>query len=234
MKIKQLFVLILALLLLICFSACGNGAANVDLNRVSIGESFDFSPAEGYLSYTIDKVQWSDNVTDFGIAPAELQSYDGVSYTDNGDFVSFAWPEYINEGTGQLAENLVFVLVDLTVTNKDALAKPIPEDNIMDDSWYTFRVDYISMCDISEHEKDSFRQYDTIWYDGTEDYAAASLGISGNNHYILYPGESLSYQLGFIIGSSDGDYSQFCITDGGGSFHAEGATYVPVSITGTN
>lgn len=246
MKIKRRLALLFAVLLVICFSACSKNTTNEDVEQtpnntsktniyqVALGESFNYSPVEGNLKYTVDKVQYSENVSDFDIEPAELQSYDGVSYTDSGEFVSFAWPDYINMETGQLAENLLFVMVDITVTNEDAIAKPIPDDNLMDDSWYAFRADYISVCDTSEQENEMFRQYKTIWYEGTVGTAAESLGVNGKNVFILHTGESISYQMGFIIGSKDGDYSQFYITSGGGSMNANGAVYIPVNVTGIN
>lgn len=244
MKIKRRFALLFAVLLVICFSACSQNATNedveqtpnntskTDINHVALGESFTYSPAEGNLKYTVDKVQFSKNVSDFNVDPAELQSYDGVSYTDNGKFVAFAWPEYVNEETGQLAENLLFVLVDITVTNEDAFAKTVPNDNVMDDSWYAFRVDYISLCDTSEQENERFRQYKTVWYAGAAGTAAESLGVNGQNTFTLHPGESVSYQMGFIIGSNDGDYSQFYITNGGGGMNDDGVVYIPVNVTG--
>lgn len=240
LKMKKTgFLITVVIIIFLCCTACGDKAPElsyVNTDDTVNGDTFNSAAVEGYLSCTINDVRWSDNVKSFGIAPSELESYDGVSYTDNGNFVHFSWPEYVDLTTGQLADNLLFVLVDLTMTNIDALGKPIPEndDGNRDDSWYSFMVQQISICDVSEKENDSFRNYNAIWYAGTGNYNAAAMGTNGNNYFILRPGESLTYQMGFIIGSDDGDFSQMCITDGGGSYYANEANYVRLNISSNN
>lgn len=237
MKMKKAKITIATILmvatLLACCASCGDKTAN--LHMLSIGDTFttSYHLESGQLSYTINSIQWSDNVRELGVDPNTFNQYDSV-YDKSG--ISYVWPDYIDLETGQLKEHLMFILVDLTVTNIDALSKPIPENDngVRDDSWYVFAVNLLSVCNLNNPYKDSFSDTKAIWYEGTGDYDPAVGGTNGSNYFILRTGESLTYRLGFVIGSTTDDFSQRCLTDGGGSFRAKDAVYIPLGIPGTN
>ena len=229
---KTIALIILTAILLTSCAACGDKTAN--LNMLGIGDSFttSYHTESGQLSYTINNIQWSDNVRELGVDPNAFDEYASVF----GGGTSYVWPNYVDLETGQLKEHLMFVLVDLTVTNIDALSKPITEndDGVRDDSWYTFGVNYLSVYNLSEQNKNGFSNADAIWYTDTGDYDPTAGGTSGSNFFILRTGESLTYRLGFVIGSGKDDFSQMCLTDGGGSFGAKNAVYIPLGIPGPN
>lgn len=228
---KVLRAIPIVLIFLLCCTACGRNAQKISCT--DIGEAFESAAVSGRLSYTVNSVRISDNILGLGIEPSEIESYDGVSYTVNGELVHYSWPDYVDLTTGQLTDDLLFVLVDLTVTNIDALGKPIPEDDdgSRDDSWYCFPVGRLSICDTNESGKDAWRNYQAIWYDGTDSFDGAAMGTNGDDYFVLWPGEALTYQLGFIVGRDDGDYSGMCLTDGGGSYYAKGANYVRLEMS---
>lgn len=228
---KALCSVLTMLLLVVCCTACRHKAQN--LSYINIEDSFELAAVSGHLLCTVNGVRVSDNIMDFGIKPSEIESYDGVSYTVNGELVHYSWPDYVDLTGGQLADDLLFVLADLSVTNVDALAKPIPEkdDGSRDDSWYCFPVEQLSLCDVNEAGKDAYRNYHVIWYDGTDSFDGAAMGTNGDDFFVLRPGESLTYQIGFIVGRDDGDYSGMCLTDGGGSYYSKQANYIPLSIS---
>lgn len=228
---RSLHSILAVLLLIIGCTACGHKAQN--LSYIDIGNGFELSAVSGHLLCTVNSVRVSDNIRDFGIEPSEIESYDGVSYTVNGELVHYGWPDYVDLTSGQLADDLLFVLAELSVTNVDALAKPIPEkdDGSRDDSWYCFPVEQLSLCDVNEAGKDAYRNYHVIWYDKTGSFDGAAMGTNGDDFFILRPGESLTYQIGFIVGRDDGDYSGMCLTDGGGSYYSKQANYIPLSIS---
>lgn len=235
MKKKFITATVLILSVLFC-SSCGSRESN--LTYTSINEEFisEVVGGEGSLTWKVNSVQWSDQVGEFGIAPSELENFDGVFYTDNGNSVFYDWPDYVDTVSGQLADDLLFVLINLTVTNTDAVGKIVPENDngYRDDSWYCFPIQRLSLCDVSEQGDNGFLNYNAIWYDGIPEFDSDAMGTNGNNYFILRPGERLTYRLGFIIGSDDGDFSHVCLTDHGGSYYAEKtghkANYIQLNI----
>lgn len=230
--------LFLAGILFISCAACGNRTEN--LHMAGMGETFSSLVVvqngskhyDGYLNYTINSIQWSDNIKELGIEPSQLDEYSVVDYEEGAGYVYYAYPDYVIMETGQLVPHLRFVLVDLTVTNIDALSKPIPENDngVRDATWYTFGVNRITACDLNVEKKDHFGNFDVVWYAGTGNYDPAEGGTNGSNYFILRPGESLSYQLGIIVGSAEDDFSRMCLTDKGGNYAADEAVYVPLGM----
>lgn len=116
---KTIALIILTAILLTSCAACGDKTAN--LNMLGIGDSFttSYHTESGQLCYTINNIQWSDNVRELGVDPNAFDEYASVF----GGGTSYVWPNYVDLETGQLKEHLMFVLVDLTVTNIDALVE---------------------------------------------------------------------------------------------------------------
>jgi hypothetical protein len=237
---KTISVVIVFLFVLSCASCNWRGkAAAKSITALDVGDTFTvYSALTGDRICQVNSVQVTDNVTELGIAPSELKDYGyGISYkNEEGDFVSITWPDYVDMTTGQLAEHLRFVLVEVTMINDNALSKPIPEndDGVRDDSWYAFCIDELTIRDLSILGNDSFHGFHALWYAGTGDYDAAAADTNGDNYYILRPGESLTYQIGFIVASGDDDFSQFYLTDGSGSYYAKGANYVNLGLSDMN
>lgn len=240
MMFSKAIPLCLAVLILISCAACGDRTKN--LNMAAIGETFTSQMNagvktsdtyhEGHLSYTINSVLWSDNVKELGVDPSQLDEYASISfYWTDGELVAYTYPDYVDLETGQLAYQLRFVLVDLTGTNVDAVSQSIPESGgDLDASWYAFPVNRISVCDLNVELQDSFFPFDAVWYAGTGDYDPAEGNTNGSNYFILWPGESLTYQLGFVIGSAEGDFSRMCLTDQDGVYSLDEAVYVPLGM----
>ena len=220
----------LLLLIVLCGSSCGKHAP--EIREVAVGETLvdTYGAVEGQLEYQINRIQYSTNVKDLGVDPGELQCQE-VYYEDQGEGVSIEWPEYVDQETGVLADHLLFVLIDVSVKNENAVSKISTEGENQDDSYYTFGLNRLSICDIGEQGQNGFLNYDVIWNSGVEAFDAASLGTNGSNYFILHQGESMSYQVGFIVGSNDGEFSTLYATNGGGSYYAEDASFVHLGIS---
>jgi hypothetical protein len=228
---KTITAMILVAMVLGCCAGCGDKTAN--LTMVEIGSDFLLTSGwvAGDLSYTVNSVQWSDNVKELGVDPKELDFYSSVSYGEEEE-QWYDWPDYVDLETGQLAEHLRFVLVEVTVTNIDAcdVNAPVDEGGAPDDSWYTFGVNHLSISDLNVQGKNGFWDFDSVWYADTGDYDPQEGGTNGSNYFILWPGESLIYRMGFVIGSSEDDFSRMCLTDGGGSYSVKQAVYISLGM----
>lgn len=237
-KWKEVLVLALALALLICCSGCGNKADM--LTKMAMGENFHVCMPSGTMYGRVESVQITDNVTNFGIDPAELHL--DLFCLEDGTFVNAK--ECIDMDTGKLAKHMRFVRVTVTMTNEDATSRSIPENDngIRDDSWYAFCIDDLHLCDLNHwmvngiwdqiRNLGKFQTYSAIWYDGTGDYDPEIGGTSGENFYILRPGESLTYEMGFLVGDTRDDFSGLHLTNGSGYTYSAAldATYVPLNL----
>jgi hypothetical protein len=228
---KMMTAILLAAALLIGCTGCADKAP--DVTTADIGSEFLMIPEyiTGSLSYTVNSVQWSDNVKELGVDPNELSEYSTVSYAES-DSASYSWPDYVDLETGQLADHLRFVLVELTVTNIDAygMTAPVDEGGTPDASWYAFGVNMITLCDLNTQGDYNFLNYNCVWYGDTGDYAPQEGGTNGSDYFLLWPGESLTYRMGFVVGSSEDDFSGICLTDGGGSYHSDQAVYIDLGM----
>lgn len=222
--------LFLAVIFILACSACASEASK---EITEIGEVFEVygNSDTGTLLCSVDSCRVSDNVTDFGLAPEELTQYDGVTWYDGETPVSLHWPDYIDTESGQLVEPLLFVLVEITVKNVDAVCDSnIDRTGDPEDSWYAFCLSEFKLCDTSIESGDAYFVREAVWYDVPDGHVPEAGVTSGDNYFILWPGETVTLQIGYVAGSGDDDFSQLCITDGGGSLFSEGAHYVYLGI----
>ena len=245
---RKLTALFLALILLLPCAACGRtedagtqaeaGAPKTserqdDIATAALGEAFytHTQLIEGKLSYTVSDFRWSDNTKDLGVDPGAFTGdFDGLfTYWENGG--AYEVPNALDPATGQLAEGLLFVAVDMTVTNEDARWTMALGSG---DSLYTFPVDLWSICDTGNTNDNGtgWVKYHAVFYTGTENYDAAATGTNGSNYLIVRPGETVDYRLGYIIPVGSGDLDRFYLTDGGGDPDSEGDSYIHLDIPG--
>ncbi len=211
---------------LMAFCCCGCRIRNLRVEMVPLGETVSSTAnvKEGYLNYTINNVRYSDNVADLGINPADIRETDLAQYYYNGETlidVGLA----IDPSTGQLADHFLFVLMDVTVTNMNGVSYEGRDGT-------AFCIDGLKACDIQVplKKQDCFCYWDYVYSSGTGDYDREEQETNGDNYFLLSAGESLTYQIGFIVGSANDDFSGICITDSGGSFYAEDPFYVSLEL----
>ncbi len=212
-------------------------APDAEIDALALGESFNNTVelAQGTLLYTVNSYQISDNVKELNIEPSELDENELVLYLvgDSGeDMVAFESREdYVDMQTGQLADHLRVVLADITVENVDAKAHTAANDPNNDVYNYIFNVASLQLCDTSQIEDNGAGYLSCIsiyptWYANTGEYDASLSYNGAENHFILRPGETLTYQAAFIVGNEKDDFTHLYLSNSYGNFEADNAEYV--------
>ncbi len=182
---------------------------DIDISSISLGEIFnDYSQAEsGKLEISVNDVILSKNVKDLGINPSDLDPYSVVSVYDGTYYKSWQYPHYLSLETGELASGLNFVLVNISVRNVDAISKKTASGRFPDgfESQYIFMANKFYLVDLYQkdiYESDPLNTYfvkgEHVWF-SLHDQRQES-----RNAYELLPGESIDYQIGYIINLADG------------------------------
>lgn len=189
MKAKQFLLPVITLFLVAALSACGSG------NFLELGESFEESfGTDGRLVYTVKSASVSQSAEDGCFVEDAHVTVDGVSYI-NPDFIT-------SDG---LISGASLVLLELEVQNVDA-------DNAgMYDEPYVFRADSIvTLADLSKKSRGPYSYIDAAYFsllNGRSEHSMA---------YELKPGESITFTLGFLVGS-DHSLSDLCACDSSGN-----------------
>ncbi|MCD8300802.1 MAG: hypothetical protein LUC41_06490 [Clostridiales bacterium] len=212
---KKIIALIMAMLLSLACTGCGGP---VKIDKISILQSFDtdIGMQSGHLTCQVDYAVSSDNVTDLGLSPSDMTAvYDDYCvYNKGSKSISVEHP--VDTTTGQLSDHLLAVLVQVTVTNVDAVS--------YEGDGTVFSIDEFQLCDTNVDRGSKYGAYDSwscTWYSGTGDYDASAYGTSGSNYFVLSQGERLTFQMAFIVGNADDDFSGICLTDGTGSYRGD-------------
>lgn len=215
------------LLTALCCTACSR---NPEIEVLSPGETFQSTAAlkEGCLDYMVSNIQYSDDITDFGIGPEEIRD-DGQAGTYYEGQTMVSVDPAIDLTTGRLADHFLFVLMDITVTNVNAVSYEGKDGT-------AFCIDALDACDTSVplKKEESFPAWSYAYSSGTGGYDAEEQGTNGSNYFLLPAGESLTYQVGFIVGNAGNDFSGVCITDRSGSYHSGEAVFVSLGLPGAD
>ncbi len=222
-KRKHFF--IAALLAAFCFVCSGCGGKQII--PIPMDQSFDVDSdlLSGHLSCQVDWVLSSDNVTDLGLTPADMTAKyeDFCSYHDDSEIIVVDHP--VDADTGQLADHLLAVLLQITVTNVDAVS--------YEKTGNVFCIDTFDLCDTYVDLGRDYQAYDSwscTWYDGTGKYYASIHDTNGNNYFVLPQGKSKTFELAFLVGNADDDFSGICLTDGSGSYHRGEQHFVDLGL----
>lgn len=182
MKPKIIIPIILVLSLL---TGCGKSVTVVDegSDAVTINPG-DYS---GEMCYEVIDSYVTTDLAESGIDLQNIDQYASVRDSD-GEFIDY--PDFMGDDA-QLTDGCEMYVVKLRVTNTDAQYKYEKETDY--GSPYIFRADNISLCYISQDEKTAIPT--TISY-----YSLRNEDESIWSTYELQPGETIEYEIGFILG----------------------------------
>lgn len=183
-----------------------------EFDAYAIGESFIAEVAqagEGTLEYTINRVKLVSDLTDVGLTAEEvLESAETVSIYGGEIVEDYAMAEDVIAADGTLSENIRFLLVDLTVKNIDAHTSVDRWVNGPAEHEYIFRADGIYLEDTKVYDGNegvSFGMTDTgcsqcSWFSDRNGRSESWAAIE------ILPGESVTYQLGFLVGNAEDNF----------------------------
>ena len=206
------FVMMLAAALLLGCAACGGAGAGEQADTVAVGEKFTapYQVESGTMHFTVNRAEISDNMRQLGADPNSMAQYDNfvIRYDGNGTKRTLYYPDYVDLETGQLADGLAFVLVDITAENTDAVSNITGDGSGLFDSEYMFLPSAFYLCDLAQKDTKDGKEQSTYMTMSEKWYSAQQEGYM----YELPPGESKTFQIGFVVGRADGDYSSLCLT----------------------
>ena len=183
-----------------------------EFEAYAVGESFIaevVNAAGGSMEYTVNSVQLVSNLTDVGLTAEEvLESAEAVSIF-GGEGIEDAMAEDVIAADGTLSENVRFLLVDLTVKNIDAYRDINGWVNGPAEHEYILRADGIYLEDTKVYDGNegvSFGMTDTgcsqcSWFSDRNGRSESWAAIE------ILPGESVTYQLGFLVGNAEDNFS---------------------------
>ena len=158
-------------------------------------EELDF----GKLVYTVTEARVVTSVNDIPSGGFRYDAEVSILGSD-GKIARSRYPDFIQDD-GFFADEVALVLLDITVQSHDATNRMIhPESGEiywLYENQYIFRADGI-LCLIDKTEGDGtfYRYYDPVFYSGWNQYSEHP------SAYELLPGKSLSFTIGFLIGST--------------------------------
>ncbi len=186
-------------------------ATPAEYEALAVGDSFtaESMHSEGSFEYTVNRVRMVSDLTEVGLTAREvLERVDSV-YIYGEDGERWLETEEIASEDGKLAENIRFILVDVTAKNIDAASRlegwaegPLEHE-------YIFRAAYeLHLEDVKVYDKKEGVTFDstdegciqTDWYSGQYERADAWDAIE------ILPGESVTYQLGFLVGNAEDNF----------------------------
>ena len=182
-----------------------------EFEAYAVGESFIaevVNAAGGSMEYTVNSAQLVSNLTDVGLTAAEvLESAETVSIF-GGEGIEDALAEDVIAADGTLSENVRFLLVDLTVKNIDAYRDIDGWVNGPAEHEYILRADGIYLEDTKVYDGNvgvSFGMTDTgcsqcAWFSDRNGRSESWAAIE------ILPGESVTYQLGFLVGNAEDNF----------------------------
>lgn len=210
---NKIRVISLVLGLLTCCTACSKSKTPDQVDTISIGEAFSdpYQVSSGTMTFTVNSATISSNMKDLGVDPHSLPEYDNSAfyYDDSGEYQSVSYPDYVDLNTGELANGLVFVLVDITAANTDAASRVRNDGGGSFDSDYMFLPSALYLCDLEQENTRSESNITTYLTRSALWYSEQNQGYM----YELRPGESKTYQIGFVARCAGGDYSSLYLTN---------------------
>jgi predicted small secreted protein len=186
--------LLLLLSIAVCstfFAGCGNKVA--DIQNVSAADTATIATDDytGTMTYEVVSASVITNLEENNVDMDKIDPYMFVlTQNSDGEEEYIDYPDFIDENAN-LIDGCKMYIVKLRVTNTDAKYKYGDDDNY--DSPYIFRADNIFLNYISENQKTTIPM--AINY-----YSLRKEGTSTWCTFQLEPGETIEYEIGFILG----------------------------------
>jgi predicted small secreted protein len=184
--------LLLLLSIAVCstfFAGCGNKVA--DIQNVSAADTATIATDDytGTMTYDVVSANIITNLEENNVDMDKIDPYMFVLTENSDEYIDY--PDFIDENSN-LIDGCKMYIVKLRVTNTDAEYKYGDDYNY--DSPYIFRADNISLNYVSENQKTTIQI--PINY-----YSLCKEGDSTWCTFQLEPGETIEYEIGFILGT---------------------------------
>lgn len=215
-------------------------------NIIQIRDPFDYFPdlANGHFKCTVTDVQV---VTEQSQCPQ--QDYfivTGVCAYKNGDSISFEYDEWFTEG-GAFDLGARLILVDLTVTNVDAVAWLDnglfnEECGYFNDACAFPTNNIVTLIDLSNVHGSGNDQYflghEVVYFSRAGEFAEEDIpNTLGTENFAIkiMPGETASFTIGFFVhGNEDGqpqDLSSWCLGIGNsGGYYVDSGRFIELKF----
>jgi hypothetical protein len=186
---KKLFMItFLAFLIL---TGCGDKVSIIEQGQ-SDYPVIDTDDYSGEMSYEVIDSYVITDMEANQVATENIDSYMFVKVENSdGEVEWIDYPDFVDEN-GKLTDGCSMYIVKIRVTNIDAEYKYTKEENY--GSPYIFRADNITLNYISEDQKSVIPM--TINY-----YSLRQEGDNTWSTFELEPGETIEYEIGFILGT---------------------------------
>lgn len=176
---KRRYVWLLGMLIVLLLLV-GCAQDNEQKNTFETNEVWHFE--SGTVLYTIDDAYLVENLYDEGISIDKLAPFSTVTVEKD----DYTYPDYVDQETGRLIGDLYLVMVELTVTNINAINTHYNDPNI-------FRADgFFHIYDTAGKSTGTFA-YSSEHYALEEAYGTFYLGS----------GESKVIRVGYLFGKND-------------------------------
>ena len=177
-----------------------NGMANkiniVNEKPVKQGMELGLTGHKGTMKYELEDAYVTTELNKNGIDIHMLDECSFISYmNENGKTENMGYPEYFEDyNKGILKSPAKLYVCSIKVTNQGATYEL--EDEYKNP--YIFRADNIFLCYLS----DKMSRKEQIKYKNVEYYSLRKDGDHEWATYELKPGESITYNVGFILGDN--------------------------------
>lgn len=214
---KRIVSLFLVFVLLVCCTGCSKSKSSDQADQVdaiSLGETFSDANqvAEGTMTFTVNSAEVSNNMKELGVDPYALSEYkeNFVFYYDEaGNSASIEYPDYVDLDTGELKDGVAFVLVDITATNVDATSKTVGDGSGDFSSDYMFLPSTFHLSNLAQKDMSGGKEQSTYLTVSSKWYSKQADGYM----YELRPGESLTFQIGFLVRCGNENYGSLYLTN---------------------
>lgn len=177
----------------------------------------------GILHYTVTRTNVLHNVGNAGLGSFREGAIMNI-YDAGGQATMYRYPDCISN-SGELVEGGNLVILDVTVTNQDAVNFITdPETQVQSrryaDNPFLFRADEIGyLVDITEQAENGYTYYDAVFFSEMGRFDEHPMA------YEVLPGESISFRIGYLVGNrQDGtemDFSDVVLTTNWGEAEKE-------------
>lgn len=199
---KKILCISFVVILSMCLTGCKKEKIHiVKDNSAEGGIKLELDGHKGNMVYELQEAYWTRNPEACGIDEQKIDPHSFVVIDDAGKIRDVPYPEYfVNKLKGKLIDDCRMYVCKIKVTNVDAKYKV----KDMYENPYIFRADNLFLNYIDGKKE--------ILYKNADYYSLRKEGDDTWSTYELPPGESITYELGFLLGDmiddvkiSDGD-----------------------------
>lgn len=185
--------------ILMSMAGCGVMKAKTNIvNKKPLKQGLEMklSGHKGTMKYELEDAYVTTELNKNEIDMSKLDLYSSIEYkNDKGKQVSVSYPEYFaDKEKGILSSHAKMYVCRIKVTNEGATSEW--EDQYK--SPYIFRADNIFLCYLPDEM--TRKEQQNIKYKIVDYYSLRKEGDQEWSTYELKPGESITYDLGFVLG----------------------------------